>query len=133
MGYHPAYPMIALFKRLMPFGTGPLSQTQSKEGFGTFIGVFLPGILTMFGVIVFLRMGWIVGSAGLPITLVVVTLGSLITFITALSIAASSTNIEVKGGGTYCMISRSLGLQMGSAIGVPLLISQLLSVPPAMT
>ena len=60
--------------------------------FGTFKGVFTPSILTILGVIMFLRMGWVLGHAGLIGTLVIVTIGSGITFLTALSISATATN-----------------------------------------
>ena len=96
--------------------------------FGTFGGVFTPSVLTILGVIMYLRMGWVVGSVGLPATLVIVTLSSLITFLTALSIAAIATDQKVKIGGAYYMISRSLGLEPGGAIGVPLYFAQALSV-----
>ena len=33
--------------------------------FGAFAGVFTPSILTILGVIMYMRMGWVVGNAGL--------------------------------------------------------------------
>ncbi len=97
-------------------------------GFGTFFGVYLPGILSMFGVIIYLRFAWILGALGLFQTLAVVVLSCLIVFITVLSISSMATNIHVGGGGTYYIVSRSLGIEIGSAIGVPLFIAQALTI-----
>ena len=76
----------------------------------------------------YLRFGWVVGNVGLIGTLIIVTLGTSITFLTALSIASIATNTPVKGGGAYFLISRSLGIEMGGAIGIPLFLAQAFSV-----
>lgn len=99
-----------------------------KGGLGTFGGVFTPSILTILGVIMYLRFGWVVGNVGLLGTLLIVTLSISITFLTALSIASIATDQRVKGGGAYYMISRSLGIEAGGAIGIPLYLAQALSV-----
>jgi amino acid transporter len=99
-----------------------------KKKFGTFIGVFLPSILTVLGLIMYLRFGWVVGNLGLPLTIVTVLLANIITFITGLSAAAIATNIKVGVGGVYYLISRSLGLETGGAIGVAFYISRTLSI-----
>lgn len=98
-------------------------ETQPAK-LGTFFGVYLPGVISMFSVVLFLRLGWIVGYAGLYKTLLIVTLAFTISFITSLSIASSSTNMKVKQGGTYYMISRAFGIEIGAAIGLPLFFSQ---------
>lgn len=100
----------------------------SQEGLGTFGGVFTPSILTILGVIMYLRFGWVVGNVGLLGTLVIVTLSTSITFLTALSISAIATDQRVRTGGAYYMISRSLGVESGGAIGIPLYIAQALSI-----
>ena len=82
---------------------------SNAQGFGTFKGVYIPSTLTILGVIMYLRMGWVVGSVGLLQTLLIVTISTAITFITSLSISATATNMKVGGGGAYYMISRSLG------------------------
>jgi amino acid transporter len=92
--------------------------------FGTFLGVYIPSILTILGVIMYLRLGWVVGEAGIVLTVVIVTLASSITFITGLSIAATATNMRVRGGGAYFMVSRSFGVESGAAIGLPLYLAQ---------
>lgn len=76
----------------------------------------------------YLRFGWVVGNVGLIGTLIIVTLSTSITFLTSLSIASISTNAPVKGGGAYYLISRSLGLEVGGAVGIPLFLAQAFSV-----
>lgn len=97
-------------------------------GFGTFAGVFTPSILTILGVIMYLRFGWVLGQVGLMGTLTIVTLSTAITFLTALSIASIATDQYVRTGGAYYMISRSLGIETGGAVGIPLFLAQALSV-----
>ncbi|KIC72211.1 amino acid permease [Candidatus Protochlamydia amoebophila] len=101
---------------------------EQRPKFGTFFGIYVPSILMMFGVIIFLRLGWIVGSAGLYSTLFIITLASIITLITILSMSAAATNIKVGKGGAYYIISRALGLEVGSSIGIPLFLKQSISV-----
>ena len=96
--------------------------------FGTFKGVFTPSVLTVLGVVMYLRMGWVLGNLGLTGTIAVVTLASTITFFTALSLAALATNMRVGGGGAYYVISRSLGVETGAAIGIPLYLAQALGI-----
>ena len=84
----------------------------------TFFGVFVPCVLSIFSVILFLRMGYILGQEGLIVTLVMLTVAYTIVVLTILSISAISTNGLVRGGGAYYMISRSLGPEFGGAIGI---------------
>ncbi len=115
----------------LPFKKRPPVQkvvTGKEGGLGTFGGVFTPSILTILGVIMYLRFGWVVGNVGLLGTLLIVTLSTSITFLTALSIAAIATDQRVRIGGAYYMISRSLGVEIGGAIGIPLFLAQGLSV-----
>lgn len=107
-----------------------MSDTKEKRGysFGTFSGVFTPSILTILGVIMYLRFGWVLGSVGLPATLLIVTIATSITFLTGLSLSALATNMKVGGGGAYYIISRSLGLEAGAAIGLPLFFAQALGI-----
>ena len=76
----------------------------------------------------YLRFGWVVGNVGLINTIFIVLMASSITFITGLSASAIATNIKVGVGGEYYMISRSLGLEPGGAIGIPLYLCRTLSV-----
>lgn len=101
---------------------------ESSKKFGTFLGVFVPCILMLFGVIIFLRLGWIVGLVGLSETLAIITLAALIALVTTISMSAISTNLAVRNGGVYYMLSRSLGLEVGAAIGIPLFFRQSLTI-----
>ncbi|MDF7801621.1 hypothetical protein P4C99_19240 [Pontiellaceae bacterium B1224] len=107
-----------------------MGEQIEKQGyaFGTFKGVFTPSILTIFGVIMYLRFGWVLGNVGLPATLLIVTIATSITFFTALSISAMATNMKVGTGGAYYIISRSLGLEAGVAIGLPLFFARAFGV-----
>jgi amino acid transporter len=105
------------------------SQPATQRGtLGTFAGVFTPSILTILGIILFLRMGFVVGNAGLTQTLVIIALATGVAVLTSISLAAIATNIQVKGGGDYYLISRTLGVEFGGAIGVVLFLAQSVSV-----
>lgn len=117
-----------MVKRLFPNQEQPTTSPASRQKMGTFGGVYTPSILTILGVIMYLRFGWIVGNVGLLGTLIIVTLSTLITFLTALSISEIATDRLVRGGGAYYMISRSLGIESGGAVGIPLYFAQALSV-----
>ena len=122
-----------LFKRTNPVEETPpnpkaASERNNETGLGTFGGVYTPSILTILGVIMYLRFGWVVGNVGLLGTLLIVTLSTSITFLTSLSISAIATDRIVRVGGAYYMISRSLGIETGGAVGIPLYFAQSLSV-----
>jgi amino acid transporter len=97
-------------------------------GLGTFAGVFTPSILTILGIILFLRLGYVTGCAGLGRALIIIALANLISILTSQSLAAIATNLRVKGGGDYYLISRTLGYQFGGAIGIVLYLAQSVSV-----
>ncbi|MBP1590356.1 MAG: amino acid permease [Kiritimatiellae bacterium] len=102
--------------------------TARPHGFGTFQGVFTPSILTIIGVVMYLRFGWVLGNLGLGATLLLVTASSAITFLTGLSVSALATNREVGGGGAYYMVSRAFGAEVGAAVGIPLYLSQAIAI-----
>lgn len=99
---------------------------SSSKRFGTFEGVFMPTILTILGAIMYLRLGWVVGNAGFGGALIIILLAKLVTVTTGLAIASMASNIKIGAGGSYAIISRSLGLEIGGAIGIPLYLSQAL-------
>lgn len=96
---------------------------------GTFGGVFTPSILTILGVIMFMRAGFVIGQAGIFHALLILFLAKTITTLTSLSISAVSTNTPVAGGGAYFLISRALGGEFGGTIGLALFSAQAISVP----
>ncbi|XP_076812360.1 solute carrier family 12 member 2-like [Clavelina lepadiformis] len=86
--------------------------------FGWIKGVLVRCVLNIWGVMLFLRLSWIVGQAGVGFTLLIILLSSVVTVITTLSMSAICTNGQVRGGGAYYLISRSLGPEFGGAIGL---------------
>lgn len=112
-----------------------ISSGSSKQGsapsagrFDMFSGVFVPNVLTILGIILFLRIGWVVGQVGLWGALAIVILANVISFLTGLSLSSISTSMNVRAGGNYYLISRTLGLEIGGAIGIPLFLSQAISI-----
>ncbi len=96
--------------------------------FGTFEGVFVPSLLSILGVIMYLRLGWVVGQVGLIAAIFIILLANIISLSTALSISSIVTNIRIGYGGVYSIITKSLGIEAGGAIGIPLYLSQAISV-----
>jgi amino acid transporter len=109
-----------------PEGSGP--SVNGTKRFGAFGGVFTPSILTILGVVMYLRLGWVVGNVGLAGALAIVVLSHAISVLTGLSVSSIATNRTVGAGGAYFMISRSLGGAAGAAIGIPLFFAQALSI-----
>ncbi len=103
-------------------------EKRKAKKFGTFAGVFTPTLLTILGVIMFLRQGWVVGNAGLGGAILIILLAFAITGATGLSMSTFVTNIRIGKGGAFSMISQSLGLEAGGAIGIPLYLAQGLAV-----
>lgn len=110
----------------------PESSTTDTEPaigrLGTFAGVFTPSILTILGIILFLRLGYVVGSAGLARGLIIIALANAISVLTSISLSAIATNLKVRGGGDYYLISRTLGLEFGGSIGLVLFLAQSVSI-----
>eukprot|EP01059_Diplonema_ambulator_P036031 TRINITY_DN8801_c0_g2_i1.p1 TRINITY_DN8801_c0_g2~~TRINITY_DN8801_c0_g2_i1.p1 ORF type:complete len:971 (+),score=320.13 TRINITY_DN8801_c0_g2_i1:317-3229(+) len=90
----------------------------TKKGLGTFMGVYVPCLLSIIGAVLFLRLGWAVGQAGVMGTLAMFTIGGTMAILTDLSLSAMATNGRVAGGGTYYLLSRSIGPELGGAIGM---------------
>lgn len=100
----------------------------SPAGLGTFAGVFTPSILTILGIVLFLRLGYVVGAVGLGQALLVIAAANTISVLIALSVAAVATNLRVKAGGDDYLISRTLGPGFGGAIGLVLFFAQAVSI-----
>jgi amino acid transporter len=97
--------------------------------FGTFGGVFTPSILMILGAIMFMRANFVTGQAGVIRTVIILLIAEGIAVCTALSMSAVATNMKVRGGGAYFMISRVLGPEFGGAIGLVYFLGLALSVP----
>lgn len=105
-----------------------IQRDDTSQKLGTFPGVFTPSILTILGIILFLRLGYVVGSAGVMYALLIIAVANVISILTSFSLAAIATNLKVKGGGDYYLISRTLGLEYGGALGLVLFLAQSVSI-----
>ena len=100
---------------------------QGKK-FGTFGGVFTPSILTILGVIMYMRLGWVVGNAGLIGAIMIIVLAHVIAISTGLSVSSIATDKKIGAGGVYYILSRSMGIPIGGSIGIALYIGTALSI-----
>ncbi|XP_047426341.1 solute carrier family 12 member 2 isoform X2 [Mugil cephalus] len=104
----------------------PAEEAAAKEAaeskgvvkFGWIKGVLVRCMLNIWGVMLFIRMSWIVGQAGIALSCLIVCMATVVTTITGLSTSAIATNGFVRGGGAYYLISRSLGPEFGGSIGL---------------
>ena len=99
-----------------------------KKKFGTFAGVFTPSILTILGVIMYMRLGWVVGNAGLLGTIVIIIIAHIIAVTTGLSVSSVATDKKIGAGGIYYVLSRSMGIPIGGSIGIALSVGTALSI-----
>ncbi|XP_017467653.1 PREDICTED: bumetanide-sensitive sodium-(potassium)-chloride cotransporter [Rhagoletis zephyria] len=95
----------------------PESNSHSIK-LGWINGVVIPCLLNIWGVMLFLRLSWVVAESGILQSLIIIGISAVVCVITTLSLSAISTNGEVKGGGVYFIISRSLGPEFGASVGV---------------
>lgn len=114
-----------MFWSILAPGTG-VAKSDSK--FGTFGGVFTPSILTILGVIMYLRLPWMVGNGGVATSLLLIIAAHTVSMCTGLSISSIATDKSVGAGGPYYIISRSLGLPIGGAIGIALFLGLSFSI-----
>ena len=101
--------------------------TQKK--FGTFSGVLTPSLLTILGVIMYMRLGSVVGySSGIFQVVLIIVFSHLISVTTGLSVSSIATDKKIDKGGIYYMLTRSLGLPIGGAIGLTIFFATALSI-----
>ncbi|XP_036264815.1 solute carrier family 12 member 2 isoform X4 [Pipistrellus kuhlii] len=94
------------------------AESKGVVKFGWIKGVLVRCMLNIWGVMLFIRLSWIVGQAGIGLSVLVIMMATVVTTITGLSTSAIATNGFVRGGGAYYLISRSLGPEFGGAIGL---------------
>ncbi|XP_042219096.1 bumetanide-sensitive sodium-(potassium)-chloride cotransporter-like [Homarus americanus] len=103
-------------------GADPEAAAANVRGkvikFGWLEGVYMRCLLNIWGVMLFLRVSWMVGQAGVVSAIAIVIMANLVTIITTLSMSAVATNGRIQAGGVYYMISRSLGPEFGGSIGL---------------
>ena len=101
--------------------------TQKK--FGTFSGVLTPSLLTILGVIMYMRLGTVVGYSNQIFEFIlIIVFAHLISVTTGLSVSSISTDKKIEKGGIYYMLTRSLGLPIGGAIGLTIFVATALSI-----
>ncbi|XP_022091064.1 solute carrier family 12 member 8-like isoform X2 [Acanthaster planci] len=86
--------------------------------FGTWDGVFTSCMINIFGVVIFLRTGWVVGNAGIGLSCLIVVLTVLVALIAALAAIGVCERCHVESGGVYFLVSKVLGARIGGAIGM---------------
>ncbi|MEM7593169.1 MAG: amino acid permease [Cyanobacteria bacterium P01_A01_bin.83] len=117
-----------IWNRFRQIKVSKQSNRNQPKLYGTFEGVFKPTLLTILGAIMYLRVGWVVGNAGLVGGILVILAAVSITLATGLSLASIASNTRLSAGGPYAMIAKALGLEVGAAIGIPLFLCQAFAV-----
>uniref|UniRef100_A0AAY4E0S9 Solute carrier family 12 member 8 n=1 Tax=Denticeps clupeoides TaxID=299321 RepID=A0AAY4E0S9_9TELE len=86
--------------------------------FGTWDGVFTTCMINIFGVVLFLRTGWLVGNTGVLLGMFLVSLVVLVALVTVTSGIGVCERCSVGSGGVYAMISTVLGGRVGGTVGL---------------
>uniref|UniRef100_A0A0R3S2F0 Solute carrier family 12 member 9 n=1 Tax=Elaeophora elaphi TaxID=1147741 RepID=A0A0R3S2F0_9BILA len=86
--------------------------------FGTWDGVFTTVLVNIFGVIVFLRMGWIVGVGGIVNAVILLIICTSLALISVFSAIGICERCQIQSGGIYFLVSHILGGQIGGAVGL---------------
>lgn len=97
---------------------------DSRGTSGTYDGVVIPTLQYMLSVLLFTRLPWIVGYAGVTNTLLMAFMSLVVSLLTISSMSAICTNGALAKGGIYYIISRSLGLDIGITTGILLYLAQ---------
>eukprot|EP01084_Bolivina_argentea_P029632 55023_1 len=104
------------------------STFQPAKKFGPWDGVMTGALLNIWGVILFLRFGWIIGQAGIIQTIIIILLSTIVTTLTTISMSAICTNGTVRAGGAYYIISRTIGPEFGGSVGMILSMASMIAV-----
>ncbi|KAJ3088011.1 hypothetical protein HK102_009787, partial [Quaeritorhiza haematococci] len=94
------------------------SMVGGNKKYGTILGVLFPNLQNILGVILFIRLPWIVGQAGIGWSMVIVAISECTVLLTALSVCAIVTNGTITDGGLYHLAYRSLGPEYGLVSGI---------------
>ncbi|KAL0210582.1 hypothetical protein RCL1_005018 [Eukaryota sp. TZLM3-RCL] len=95
-----------------------ISDSQSSKGLNTFRGVFIPTVQNIIGILIFVRLSWIVGVAGLRDTYGIILFSVLCSVLTSCSLSAIMTNGKVQAGGSQSVIRETLGPSLGTSISL---------------
>jgi len=76
----------------------------------------------------YMRLGWVVGNAGLFGAIIVIIIAHVIAVTTGLSISSVATDKKIGAGGVYYALSRSMGIPIGGSIGIALFIGTAFSI-----
>ena len=100
-----------------------------QKKFGTFGGVFTPSVLTILGVIMYMRLGTVIGnSSSIFMFVAIILFAHVISITTGFSVSSIATDKKIKAGGIYYMLTRTLGIPIGGAIGITLFVATALSI-----
>ncbi|KAF4459556.1 hypothetical protein FALBO_13683 [Fusarium albosuccineum] len=102
-------------------------EPRHSNKLGTVSGVYIPVFLNIMSILMFLRFGIIIGHIGFMGILGLLVIAYCVDLLTTLSLSAIASNGEVKGGGAYYLISRSLGPEFGGSIGILFYLAQVLN------
>ncbi|KAF4963532.1 hypothetical protein FSARC_8469 [Fusarium sarcochroum] len=102
-------------------------ESRHSNKLGSVSGVYIPVFLNIMSILMFLRFGLIIGKIGFVGILGLLVTAYTIDLLTTLSLSAIASNGEVKGGGAYYLISRSLGPEFGGSIGILFYLAQVLN------
>ncbi|XP_072253337.1 solute carrier family 12 member 8 [Leuresthes tenuis] len=86
--------------------------------FGTWDGVFTTCMINIFGVVLFLRTGYLVGNTGVLLGMLLVSMVVLVALVTVMSGIGVSGHCGIGSGGIYSMISTVLGGRVGGTVGL---------------
>ncbi|KAF6719468.1 Solute carrier family 12 member 8 [Oryzias melastigma] len=86
--------------------------------FGTWDGVFTTCMINIFGVVLFLRTGYLVGNTGVLLGMFLVSMVVVVALVTVMSGIGVCEHCGVGSGGVYSMISTVLGGRVGGTVGL---------------
>lgn len=89
---------------------------KKKKKQGTFMGVYIPVVASMWGVLIFIRFGVIVGYTGWAMSVGFVVLAAGAQILTTISLCTVLSNSSNYSGGSFGILKRNLGSDMAGVI-----------------